>query len=149
GMERTELEMLALKRGGSIFPQHAQRLDRLIGHRAAVMEVYSERLELLFHPSAADSENDSPAREYIYGRDFLCGVDGMPLGQDQYSGREFDGFSHRRHIRERDKRVRNCDIVTAGHAAILAARIRQVFDGNRDVFHAPQRFETAALGGGR
>src|SRR5262249_27244744 len=52
GMERTEPEMLALKRCGSILPQYAQRLDRLIGYRAAVMEVYSERLELLFHPSA-------------------------------------------------------------------------------------------------
>src|SRR5262249_40178682 len=102
GMERTELEMLALKRCSSIFPQHAQRLDTLLRHCASVMEVCSERLELLLHPSAADPENDSPPREHIHGRDFLCGVNRMPLRQDQYSGRELDGFGHRRHIRERD-----------------------------------------------
>src|SRR6516162_11299252 len=101
-MERTELEMLALKRCGAIFPQRAQRLDRLIGHRAAVMEINSERFEFLLHPSAADSENDSSAREHVHGRDFLCRVDGMPLWQDQYSGRKLDGFGHRCHIRERD-----------------------------------------------
>src|SRR5215469_1053004 len=135
-MERTELEMPALKRRGSIFPQRAQCLDRFVGHRAAAMEVYSERLEFLFHPSTADSENHSSTREYIHGRDFFGRVDGMPLRQDQYSGRELDGFGHRRDVRERDKRVRYRDIVATGHAAILAAGIRQVFDGNRDMLDA-------------
>src|SRR5215472_14335199 len=101
-MERTELEMLALERCGSILPKRAQRLDCLVGHGAAVMEVYAERLEFLFHPSAADSENDPSAREHVHGRDLLGGVDRMPLRQDQYSGRELDGFGHRRHIGERD-----------------------------------------------
>src|SRR6266566_4841062 len=101
-MQRTEFEMLPLKRRRTAAPQHAQRLDCLVGPCPALMKIYSERLEFLFHPSAANPEHDAPAREYIHRRDFLCGVNRMPLRQDQHAGPELECFRNRSNVRERD-----------------------------------------------
>src|SRR5216683_8399508 len=103
-MQRTEFEMLALERRGTSAPERAQRLDCFVGPRTAVVKVYSERLEFLLHPSAADAEHDPSTREYVHRRDFLCGVNRMPLRQDQHASPELERFRNRGNVGERDER---------------------------------------------
>src|SRR5260370_33512946 len=94
-MQRTEFEMLTIKRRNAGAPERAKRLDCLVGPRTAMVKVDSERFEFLLHPSASNSEHDSPTRKYIHCRDFLCGVNRMPLRQDQDAGRDVDCFLNR------------------------------------------------------
>src|SRR5258708_27418042 len=148
-MQRTEFEMLTLKRRSTAAPERAKRLDCLVGPRTAMVKVDSERLEFLLHPSASNSEHDSPTRKYIHCRDFLCSVNRMPLRQDQYAGRELDCFRNCSNVGERYERVRDRYVVSSRHLSIFASRVRQMFDRDCDVLHTPQRFKTASLGRGR
>src|SRR6266850_2503087 len=136
-MQRTEFEMLALKRRGPAAPKRAQRLDCLVGPRTALVKIYSERLEFLLHPSAANPEHDPSAREYIHCRDFLCGVNRMPLWQDQHASPELDCFRNRSNVGERDQRVRYRNVVAARHLSIFASGIRQMFHRDRYMLDAP------------
>src|ERR1700687_5697199 len=104
-MQRTEFEMLALKRRTAAAPERAQRLDCLVGPRTALVKGNSERLRLLLHPSAANSEHDAPARKYIHRRDFLCGVNRMPLRQDQPASPALDCLRNPGNVAERGEGV--------------------------------------------
>src|ERR1700682_1164962 len=101
-MQRTESEMLSLKRRRTAAPECAQRLDCFVGPRTALVKVYSKRLEFLLHPSAANPEHDAPARKYIHRGDFLCGVNRMPLRQNQHASPELEWFRNRGDVGERD-----------------------------------------------
>src|SRR6266576_1911126 len=119
-MQGTEFEMLALERRGTSAPERAQRLDCLVGPRTALVKIYSERLEFLLHPSAANPEHDPPAREHIHCRDFLCGVNRMPLRQDQNASPKLECFRNSSNVGERDERVRDRNVVAARHLSIFA-----------------------------
>src|SRR5260370_39272006 len=120
-MQRTEFEMLTIKRRNAGAPERAKRLDCLVGPRTALVKVYSERLEFLLHPSASNSEHDSPTRKYIHCRDFLCSVNRMPLRQDQYAGRELDCFRNCSNVGARDERVREWYVVASRQLSVFAS----------------------------
>src|SRR5260370_35137951 len=123
-MQRTKFEMLPLKRRRTAAPQHAQRLDCLVGPCPALMKVYSERLEFLLHPSAPNPEHDAPTRKYIDRRDFLSGVNRMPLRQYQHASPELECFRNRSNEPGRDERVPDRKVVASRHLSRFASRIR-------------------------
>src|SRR5580700_6696710 len=113
GVQRPELEILALERGRTFAPERTHRLDGFVGHRAATVEIDPERLEFLFHPAAADPKHHAPARQHVKRRDLFSGVNRMPLRQNQYAGRKFDRFGDRRNICERYERILDWHIIAA------------------------------------
>ena len=64
-LEVMKMEVLAVKAGRVLTPKRAHRGDRLVGARAALMEIQAQRVELLLEPATADAQDDAAARKHV------------------------------------------------------------------------------------
>src|SRR5579864_2647488 len=120
-LEVMKIEVLAVEAGYILAPQGTHRGDRLVGARAALMEVQAERVELLLEPAAADAQDDAAARKHVERGDLLGDVERMALRENQDAGGEPDAAGDRGGVGERQQRVGNRDVLSAGDLA--AARV--------------------------
>src|SRR5579862_4957457 len=86
GPEAFDADGLAVIDGSVIAPQFLQQPDVFARARRAILEVHSDRLELLLEPSDSDTENEAPATEHVQARDRLCGRERVSDRQHVYSG---------------------------------------------------------------
>ena len=68
--------------------EREDRVDRLVGDRAALRERNAERVELAFHVTGADAEQQATARQRVDRRERLRGLERMPVRRDVHVGHQ-------------------------------------------------------------
>jgi hypothetical protein len=115
-----------------VAPQPTQDLELLIGYGPALLEVGPQRLELLDHPSYAQSQDQPPAREMVDRRRDLGPVQRMAVGHHQHAHPERDPLGTGGEIGEARQRLEERQLGRDDEALVRAVGVRRVDPPGRD-----------------
>ena len=145
--DRAEAEVLAVEGRLVLLPDHAQRVDGLVGAAAALVGVDAEGRDLLAHPADADAEEQAAAGEAVDGGAALGELERVVLREHEDAGAEPDPLGAGGQPGQQVERIGQLAVLGQRHAAGVAVRVAAlVADRHRDVLDREQRLEADLVG---